>query len=1131
MSDVRLLADRMSLLIDQAVSNPEMPISALELLGARERQLLLSDFNDTERDLNARFADQDPRIHKHFEGQVEQNPSWVALVFEDEQLTYEELNARANQLAHHLRRLGVGPEVAVALAIDRSLDLIVALLGILKSGGAYVPLDPGLPHVRLAMMLTDAQVRVLITRGDLAAALRDDVDQIVSLDTDRREIESESRENLVDLTSEQSVAYIIFTSGSTGRPKGVAVEHRQLLNYLNAIWEKLGLPVGSSFATVTTVAADLGNTVLFPPLCFGGTLHLISEERATNPDTFADYCRRHSIDCLKIVPSHLAALLSAAIPADVLPRKRLVLGGEASSWSLIDRIKELRPDCEILNHYGPTEGTIGAVSNLVDASAPGRPETVPLGQPLANVRVYILDEQMELAPIGAPGELYIGGAGVARGYVGRADATAEKFVPDPFSERGDRLYRTGDRARFLPDGRLEFLGRLDDQVKIHGYRIEPREIDIALKDHPVIAASHVMVREDVPGERRLVAYCVNRDHQSTEAGELRTFLKDRLPEYMLPAAFVFLKQLPLTANGKLDRQALPAPDRFRHGSDGAPASPRNQIEETLVSLWSTVLGVEQVGIHDNFFELGGDSILSIQIIARANQAGLRVSPRQLFQHQTIAELASVAGTEAQVAADQGLVTGAVPLLPVQARFFSQNQPASHHYNQAQLLEVTDSLAAEVIEQAVKHLLVHHDALRLRFAETPDGWTQSIATESSASFEKIDLATLTAAEQIEAFAQRADDLQSSLNLTAGPLLRVALFELGNGLRVLLIVIHHLAVDGVSWSVLLEDLETLCRELHGKAELPPKTTSYKSWAELLHSHAKSEALRVEANHWLSLSEQTCGRLPVDGAGDNTAASARTVTVKLDQGETLALLQEVPVAFRTQINEVLLTALAQTLTRWTGSRRVLIDLEGHGREDIFPDVDLSRTVGWFTTIFPIVLDLSQAQEPVEALRLVKEQLRAIPGRGLGYGLLRYACPDQQIRDSLALLPQAEIRFNYLGQLDRARKESSSFISPERVNASPALSIGSLQSGLNSRGYLLNIIGSVTGGVLHLEWTYSDNCHNRLTVEELAANYLEELRILIAHSRKAGAQSLSPADFPSAGLSQDDLNKVLAQLSRTKS
>ena len=274
-----------------------------------------------------------------------------------------------------------------------------------------------------------------------------------------------------------------------------------------------------------------------------------------------------------------------------------------------------------------------------------------------------------------------------------------------------------------------------------------------------------------------------------------------------------------------------------------------------------------------------------------------------------------------------------------------------------------------------------------------------------------------------------------------------------------------------------------------------------------------------------------LPVDGAGDNTAASARTVTVKLDQDETLALLQEVPGAFRTQINEVLLTALAQTLTRWTGSRRVLIDLEGHGREDIFPDVDLSRTVGWFTTIFPIVLDLSQAQQPVEALRLVKEQLRAIPGRGLGYGLLRYACPDQQIRDSLALLPQAEIRFNYLGQLDRARKESASFIKPDGANAFPALSIGSLQSGLNSRGYLLNIIGSVTGGVLHLEWTYSENCHDRLTVEELAANYLEELRILIAHSRKAGAQGLSPADFPSAGLSQDDLNKVLAQLSRTKS
>jgi non-ribosomal peptide synthase protein (TIGR01720 family) len=600
---------------------------------------------------------------------------------------------------------------------------------------------------------------------------------------------------------------------------------------------------------------------------------------------------------------------------------------------------------------------------------------------------------------------------------------------------------------------------------------------------------------------------------------------------MLPAAFVFLKQLPLTANGKIDRQALPAPDRSRHDSDGAPASPRNQIEETLVRLWTTVLGVDRIGIHDNFFELGGDSILSIQIIARANQAGLRLSPRQLFQHQTIAELASVAGTEAQVAADQGLVTGAVPLLPVQARFFSQNQPAPHHYNQAQLLEVADSLAAEAIEQAVTQLLIHHDALRLRFTETPDGWEQSIAApESSDSFVKIDLTTLAAAEQIEAFAQHAEELQSSLNLTAGPLLRAALFDFGKGRRLLLIVIHHLAVDGVSWSVLTEDLDSLLSRPAGKGELPAKTTSFKSWAQLLHSHANSEALRLEAKHWLSLSERACGRLPVDRAGDNTAASARTVTVKLDEAETLALLQEIPGVFRTQINEVLLAALARTLTRWTGSRRVLIDLEGHGREDIFPDVDLSRTVGWFTTIFPVVLDLSEAQEPVEALRQVKEQLRAIPGRGLGYGLLRYTCPDQQIRDSLAQLPQAEIRFNYLGQLDRARKESSFLFRPESANASPALSIGSLQSGLNSRGYLMNIIGSVTGGVLQLEWTYSENCHDRITVEELAANYLEELRILIAHSRRAGVQSLSPADFPSAGLSQDDLSKVLAQLSRTK-
>jgi amino acid adenylation domain-containing protein len=522
------------------------------------------------------------------------------------------------------------------------VNLIIGLLGILKAGGAYVPLDPGLPKVRIGAMLADANARILVTRTDLAEGLRDQLDEVVCLDADRQLLARECTDNLQTGVTDQNLVYVIFTSGSTGRPKGVAVEHRQLANYLNAIWLRLDVATGSSFACVSTIAADLGNTAVFPPLCKGGSLHLISEERATDPEALADYCRRRPIDCLKIVPSHLQALLSASCPLDILPRLRLVLGGEACPWSLIEMIKSLAPGCAILNHYGPTETTVGVATARIDGNHDGRSETVPLGRPIANAQVYILDERIREVPLTAVGEIYIGGEGVARGYINRAGSTAEKFVPNPFGRPGSRLYKTGDLARYLVDGRIEFLGRVDDQLKIHGYRIEPGEIEIALGGHPRVAASVVVAREDQPGDKQLVAYIVARDQGTIDASELRTFLNGKLPEYMTPSVFVPLECLPLTQNGKLDRRALPAPDRVRSVGGRDNVEPRNPVEATLAQIWTNVLGVEGIGIHDNFFEIGGDSILSIQIIARATQAGLRLSPRQLFQHQTIAGLAAVA---------------------------------------------------------------------------------------------------------------------------------------------------------------------------------------------------------------------------------------------------------------------------------------------------------------------------------------------------------------------------------------------------------------------------------------------------------------------------------------------------------
>ena len=1117
-NDVRRLARELEVLIEDAGQRPESELAELALLPEEERHLLLVQFNETKQEFPAGHC-----IHEMFEAQAAGSPNRIAVICEGERITYAELNVRSNRLAHHLQKLGVGADVRVGLCLDRSVELIEGLLGILKAGGAYVPLDPGLPNERLRALLEDSGARILVTSSRLADDLRAELQNVVCLDADRDLLLLEDSQNPASKISDKNLVYVIFTSGSTGKPQGVAVEHRQLANYVNAIWETLDLPAGASFATVSTVAADLGNTAIFPSLCNGGTLHLITEERATDADALADYFGQHQIDCLKIGPSHLTALLAASNPARILPRRRLVLGGEACPWSLIEKLKTLKPDCTVLNHYGPTETTVGAVTGIIDAvDITGSSATIPLGRPIANAQVYILDQRMRPAPIGSVGQLHIGGCGLARGYVNRAEATAERFVPNPFGD-GERLYQTGDLARYLNDGRIEFLGRVDDQLKIHGYRIEPAEIALALGRYPGISESVVVAREDQPGEKRLVAYVVRPDQQTVAASELRTFLQSKLPEYMMPSAFVFLDRLPLTPNGKVNRRALPPPDYSRPEDDGAFVTPRNQSEEMLAKIWAGVLGVERIGIHDNFFELGGDSILSIQIIARANQAGLRLSPRQLFQHQTIAELAAVGGTVPSVRAEQGLVTGVVPLTPVQSRFFEQDQPEPHHYNQAMLLQCQRKLDPLLLERALEHLLTQHDALRLRFSRTGSDWQQTIAApKGAAPFEVVDLSDLPEPEQDVAIQQNAARLQGSLNLEEGPLLRVAFFDRGAQRNSsVLIVIHHLAVDGVSWTILLEDLQRLYEQLAlGKQiELPAKTTSFKDWAEALMSYARSQTVRAEAPFWLAPYLNPIAALPIDHTGSNTAASARTVTVSLSADETRVLLQEVPVAFRTQINEVLLTALMRCFAQWTGSSKLLLDLEGHGREDVLEGIDLSRTVGWFTTIFPVVLDTGKSSTPVEALRLVKEQLRSIPNRGIGYGLLRYANDAPEIAEKLRALPRAEVRFNYLGQLDRAFADSFAFrVAPE--------SSGPAQSPRARRAYLLNIIGSVTGGALRLEWTYSENLHRRATVERLAESYIEELRTLITQSRTCDPASYSPYDFPRAKLNQEELSKVLAKV-----
>jgi amino acid adenylation domain-containing protein/non-ribosomal peptide synthase protein (TIGR01720 family) len=1064
-----------------------------------------------------------------FEAQTSDTPQATAVVFEDQHLTYNELNVQANELAYTLRELGIGPETLVAICTERSVELMVGMMGILKSGAAYVPMDPLFPEERLSMIIEETKAKALLTQRHLDSRLPTSMTNTIYLDPDEKSFNKSRRVNLSNPAKPENLVYVMFTSGSTGKPKGVAIEHRQILNYVNAILDRLSICTPSSFATVSSFATDLGNTAIFPALCSGGSVHLISRERASDAKALADYFHRNPVDYLKIVPSHLSALLVSQ-NAHILPKKILILGGEVCHWDLIERVRSLNPDCTIFNHYGPTEATVGVTTYCIKNSDNNlTSSTVPIGKSLSNTQVYLLDSKMQPVPNREIGEIYIGGAGLARGYLNRPGQTDAKFVKNQYvGDQQIRLYRTGDKARQLKDGSLEFLGRTDFQVKIRGFRIELEEIESALRQLSWIREAAVIVWEDMTGDNRLVAYTVLEGKGEVKTDKIRNALSRTLPDHMIPTTFVFLDVLPLNPSGKVDRKALPIPELDRSTLASDFVAPRNATEETLANIWAQVIGLERVGISDNFFELGGDSILGIMITSKANQIGIYLTPDQLFQFPTIAQLADMASTAPIIQAEQGVVKGPMPLTPIQHWFFEQNLLESHHWNQAFLLKAPHTLDASLLEEAIYQLLLHHDALRLRFTLENSEWHQVMTSpDEVVPVSRMDFSELTKAEQKTAIQSTATKLQASLNLGEGPLIRVALFELdSHELSFLLIIIHHLAVDGVSWRILLEHLEVLYNQLGNNqvVQLPPKTTSYKQWAHQLEEYAQSDKLQQELPYWLAMQEKHHPPLPVDyplGIDDNTVSSADTVSVSLNIEDTETLLKKVPKAYQTQINDVLLTALAQAVTKWTGTSTFLVDLEGHGREAIFEDADLSRTVGWFTTIFPVSLSLERSSKPGEMLKSIKEQLRHIPNRGIGYGLLRYLRKDTETIKKLRALPQAELGFNYLGQFDQMLSPTSPF---KLTNES----YGPRRSLRGNRPYPLEIAGSIVGGKLQLNWVYSKNIHQQKTIEILAQDFMDALENLIDHCKRPAAGGFTPSDFPEADLSQEELDDLISEIGK---
>ncbi|MGR4879945.1 amino acid adenylation domain-containing protein [Streptomyces sp. LARHCF249] len=1100
---VARLAGHLNVLLDAAGEDPDRPVADLPMLSGAEFEQAVHGWNDTYRPLP------EASLPELFAAVAAERPEAVALAYGPERLTYGELDARANRLAHRLAAAGAGPDVLVGLCLERGAQAVVALLAVLKAGAAYVPLDPGYPEQRLAYMVRDAGVRLLLTREELRDRLPDTGAGVLTVDGPEDaggRFPATAPE--VALSPDQ-LAYVIYTSGSTGAPKGVMTSHRAVVRLVRESGF-LDVGPGDAVAQFASLSFDASTLEVWAALLHGARLAVHPPTAPTGSELGA-FLEEHGVTHLAIA----AGLFHQVVDDDVHALRGLrqvIAGGDTVSPEHCARVLAAHPGLRLHNGYGPTEATsLTTVHELgadLDTAAP-----VPIGLPIGNTRVYVLTPTLEPAPAGVPGELYIAGPGLARGYLGRAGLTAAQFVADPYGAPGSRMYRSGDLARRRSDGAVEFLGRADGQVKVRGFRIELGEVENALKQHPAVTDAVVVPYEGDSGHRRLVAYLVSG--REVPAGELRAHLASSLPEYMTPSVFVPLDRLPLTANGKVDRARLPDPEGAA-GRPGGPAyaAPAGATEEILAALWSEVLGVERVGVHDNFFDLGGDSILSLQVVSRARQAGLQLTSKLLFVHQTIATLAPATGVITDARAEPAEVSGRVGLTPIQRRFFEDHPEGPDHYTMSVQLELASDTDPALLERALAAAVAEHDALRMRLTRDGGAWVQEYGEPAATALLTVrDLSGLDESGQGAALDEAALAAQRSLDLGTGRLLRGVFFRLGAGrLPRLFLTAHHLVMDGVSWRVLLEDLAAAyTRFAQGRpAEPAVRTSSYQQWAHRLAEHARDGGFAAELAYWQGVPAGAA--VPRDGTAPNTFGSSSTVSAVLGRAETKALLHQVPSAYRTQINDVLLTALGRVLHRWSGAP-VTIALEGHGREDLFEDIDLSRTVGWFTTAFPVALDVP-GEDWGSGLKAVKEGIRAIPRRGLGYGALRHLAPEGSGLVGDASCGPA-ISFNYLGQWDGST--STDGLIRKRL---PGL--GRDQAAGLPRPHLIDIVAAVGDGELRIDWIHSPGNHTAETVERLAAEFLAALREVIAHCLAEGSGGATPSDFPLAGLDQAGVDRI---------
>jgi amino acid adenylation domain-containing protein/non-ribosomal peptide synthase protein (TIGR01720 family) len=1066
-------------------------IGKLPILFSKEKaQILEYSQNLTEKVENVFTATQ------YFEKQAKENPQNTAVLFKNESLTYQELEERANQLAHFLIAKGIGAEKTVGVCLERSLEMVIATVAVVKTGAAYVPLDPEYPAERIRYMIEDSKAELLLTTADFISLFVENNNLVIDLNMIKDEIAEKPKTNPENKVVADNLFYIIYTSGSTGMPKGSMNTHRGVCNRLLWMQNHYCFENSDRILQMSSFGFDFSNWEIFGTLAAGAVL-IIPEPGAQHDfDYVAKLVQEQNITIAHFVPSQLQLFLESKNVNNCRSLKRIFCGGEALSKQLVEKCLS-KLSATLHNQYGPTETSIDVT--YWDYPDNYAQEVIPIGQPNANNRVYILDSFGTPVPIGSIGEIFIAGEAPGRGYIGKPADTAERFMPDPFPLKpGERMYKTGDLGKFNNQGQIEYTGRADYQLKLRGFRIEPGEIEKVLVESRLVKDVTVTLYKPTEPEEKLVAYLVITDGITVTIQDLRELLALKLPHYMIPSAFVIMEKLPLTANGKLDRQALPDPEKQTLDLGSDFERPTSEIEEKLCKVWTEVLGLETVGINDNFFALGGDSILSIQIVVKAREYGLNFNPRQIFKYQTISELSPFTDYKQKIKAEQGVLEGKFLLSPIQEDFFERKLEEPNNYSQAILIDVGSEIEPQIIKHCVEILINHHDVLRSRFQQADGFYEQIILKHEPAEFFDVtDLSNYTKEKQQVLLAAAVDQTRKQIFIDKGPVFKAHLINFGQteGWR-LLLAAHHLVVDGVSWRLIGDHLSKLYQSAskNEKPGLGEKTCSYNQWSSMIRSSFEHEKAFTKAAVWLNNLGNSEILWKVDEPeGENAEQFSERVSNRLDSDETAILLNEIPKSYNSQIINLLLIAWMRAVNEWTGGEKVLVAVEGHGRDEV-ESIDVTATVGWFTTVTPILLHLAENESLPGQINKNAEIIKNCLDNGFFFRHLKQFGTETE-RDHLRNEWQPKVSFNYLGQI---RNNESVHQSWKLAAESPGGSIVNR----NQRQYELDVNLLVIDGKLESNITFSNRRYQTENIIKLLNLFNENLKYLIRQKDQIPAE-----------------------------